>query len=94
MDISDWRKKIDRVDAEILELLNKRARFSLQIGELKKAKNLPVYCPERETEILARMAQANPGPLTTEGVRRVFERIIDESRKLEKDEVLKTKQKE
>ncbi len=92
MDIEDWRRKIDAVDLELLRLLNERARFSLAIGELKRKADLSVYCPEREAWIINRLVEKNAGPLSGEGVRRIFERIIDESRKLEKEKVRKTEE--
>lgn len=85
MDIEDWRQKIDAVDSKILQLLNQRAQYSIEIGKIKNHQDLPVYSPEREDEIMQRMVEQNSGPLDNEGVRRVFERIIDESRKVEKD---------
>ncbi len=94
MEIHDWRKKIDAIDAEILCLLNKRAECTIAIGFLKAKHHLPVYVPQRETEILNRLMSENRGPLTADGVKRIFERIIDESRKLEKDKMLKNNQKD
>ncbi len=85
MDIEDWREKIDEVDTQILELINKRSEFSIKIGEIKTDKGIPIHSPEREKIIMKRMQKANPGPLSVDGVLRIFERIIDESRKLEKD---------
>ncbi len=85
MDIEDWREKIDAVDTQILELINKRSEFSIKIGEIKTHKRIPIHSPEREKIIIKRMQQENPGPLSDDGVLRIFERIIDESRKLEKD---------
>lgn len=83
MDIEGWRRRIDEIDLEILYLLNKRAEFTSEIGKIKKQKRLPVYSPEREELIVRRMTNSNPGPLSNDGVRRIYERIIDESRKLE-----------
>jgi len=85
MDIEDLREKIDEVDTQILELLNKRSEFSIKIGEIKTDKGMPIHSPEREKIIMKKMRQENPGPLNDDGVLRIFERIIDESRKLEKD---------
>ncbi len=85
MDIENWRRKIDQVDLEILRLLNKRAQFTIEIGNIKKQRLLPFHSPEREKLIIQRILKENPGPLGSDGVRRVFERIIDESRKLEKE---------
>lgn len=85
MDIEDWRQKVDDIDLEILFLLNKRAELTIEIGKIKKEKQIPIHSPEREKLIIQRMVNANSGPLSCDGIRRVFERIIDESRKLEKD---------
>ena len=85
MDIEDWREKIDEVDTQILELINKRSKFSIKIGEIKTDKGIPIHSPEREKIIMKRMQQENPGPLSDDRVLRIFERIIDESRNLEKD---------
>jgi chorismate mutase len=90
MHIDDWRERIDRVDMKILELLNERARYSLEIGKIKQRLNLPIYVPERERLIYERLEQVNPGPLTCAAVRRLFERIIDESRRLEKERCTET----
>ena len=84
MEVSDWRIEIDDIDEKILKLLNERAVCALGIGEIKKRLNMRIHDPEREKMIMQRLTGLNQGPLTDEGVRRVFERIIDESRKLEK----------
>jgi chorismate mutase-like protein len=83
MDIDDWRIRIDEVDLKILGLLNERAGYSLAIGEIKQRRQLPIYMPEREKQIHARLERLNNGPLSNAAVRRLFERIIDESRRLE-----------
>jgi chorismate mutase-like protein len=83
MDIDDWRARIDAVDLKILDLLNERASYSLEIGEIKQQLRLPIYMPEREKQIYTRLEQINNGPLSNAAVRRLFERIIDESRRLE-----------
>ena len=70
----------------------------MEVGRIKAEMGLPIYSPEREAEILDRVARENPGPLDPTAVRRVFERIIDESRRLErvsaehKDEVTKERE--
>jgi len=85
MDIDAWRVRIDEVDLKILDLLNERANYSLEIGEIKQRLHLPIYVPEREKQIYARLEQINNGPLSNAAVRRLFERIIDESRRLESE---------
>jgi chorismate mutase len=84
MDIDDLRKEIDRLDNELLRIFNERAGLALKIGEIKKGLELPVYDPAREKRIFQRMKDANPGPLDDQAIVRLFERVIDESRRLER----------
>ena len=83
--LEDFRKDIDRVDEVIVRLLNERARVACEIGRLKKAEGVPVYQPEREKQVLAHVrAVAAEGPLGPDAIARLFERIIDEARGLER----------
>jgi chorismate mutase len=82
--IDDYRQEIDRLDRELLRIFNARAALALQIGELKKELGLPVYDPDRERRIFEAMKGANPGPLEDDAIVRLFERVIDESRRLER----------
>jgi chorismate mutase len=84
MDISDWRKLIDEVDRELVRLLNRRSEFVLELAKLKRALRMPIYEPQREEEIFRNIAEANGGPLDHGALRRVFERIIDESRAIQR----------
>lgn len=81
--IEAWRRKIDEVDAQLLKSLNQRARWVLAIGEAKARQRLPIHCPEREQEVLARLSTQNHGPLDTEAVHRIFRAILAESQRLE-----------
>ena len=83
MDIDHWRKEIDDIDAEILRLLNMRARLALKVGALKQAADLPCCDPERERSVLERLQELNPGPLDHRAVGKVFRRIIRESRRMQ-----------
>jgi len=83
-DMAEWRKRIDEIDQQVLKLLNERARCALEIGQYKKERNLPAWAPEREAEILRNVVKTNTGPLDDAAVRRLFERIIDEARSLER----------
>jgi chorismate mutase len=94
MQIDDWRGRIDELDLKILQLLNERARCSLEIGKIKQRMNLPIYMPERERIIFERLEHENNGPLTGAAVQRLFERIIDESRRLEKEQSEETTDRE
>lgn len=84
MEISDWRKKIDELDRELVRLLNERARCAAEIGKLKRQNSLPIQQPNREQEVFQKAFDANDGPLPNEAVRRIFERIVEEGRELQK----------
>ena len=84
MEISDFRDEIDRLDRELLRIFNERAALALKIGEIKKDLDLPVYDPSREKRIFDAMTAVNPGPLENDAIVRLFERVIDESRSLER----------
>lgn len=84
MTIDEIREHIDRLDSELLRIFNERASLALKIGEIKKGRDLPVYDPAREKRIFQRMASENQGPLDDQAIVRLFERVIDESRRLER----------
>jgi chorismate mutase len=84
MDIGQWRKRIDEIDTKLAELLSERSRCVIEIGKIKREHQLPVYDPEREKQIFERVTRNNRGPLEDEALRRLFERIIDESRRVER----------
>ena len=83
MDIDHWRKEIDEVDAELLRLLNIRARLALKVGALKKARSLPFCDPDRERYVLSRLQHLNSGPLDDRAIYKLFRRIIRESRRIQ-----------
>jgi chorismate mutase len=85
MEIEHWRKEIDEVDAELLRLLNIRARLALKVGALKKAQHLPFCDPDREQYVLTRLRELNTGPLDQRAVHKLFRRIIRESRRIQTD---------
>jgi chorismate mutase-like protein len=85
MTLDDLRKDIDRVDEVLVRLLNERARCVCEIGRLKKAQGLEVYQPDREKEVLRHVREiGSEGPLGSDAIARLFERIIDEARRLER----------
>lgn len=84
MSIEDWRDEIDRIDEELVRLLNARSNAAIEIGRIKREIGQPVYSPSREKEVLEHVTRINCGPLDEEGMRRLFERIIDESRRIER----------
>jgi chorismate mutase len=84
MEISDWRKKIDELDEQIVRLINQRAEAAEAIGELKRAVELPVYEPQREQAVFEHVRAVNPGPLDDAELLHVYERIIDVMRTLQR----------
>jgi chorismate mutase-like protein len=82
--LEEYRVLIDDVDRRIVELLNERTRVVEEIGRVKREAQLPIYEPKREDQVFANITSANRGPITQEGVRRIFERIIDEMRTIQK----------
>jgi len=84
LDIADIRTKINQLDDELLRIFNERAALALEIGAVKKKLNRPIYDPKREKLIFERMKENNPGPLDDAAIVRLFERVIDESRSLER----------
>ncbi len=83
-DVADWRKRIDEIDRQLVKLLNERSKCAVEIGHIKKALKVATWQPEREAEILRNVVTANDGPLDDAAIRRLFERIIDEARSLER----------
>lgn len=83
-DIEALRKQIDAIDAKLVELLNARAACAVEIGHLKESSGMPVYQPAREAEVLENVRAANTGPLDHAAMTRLFERIIDEARRIER----------
>ena len=82
--LEDLRKRIDLLDESLVKLLNARAACALEIGRLKRELKMAVYQPAREAEVLQNVERANLGPLDHAAMKRLFERIIDEARHLER----------
>ncbi len=84
MSIEDWRRRIDEIDRRLVELLNERSRCVVEIGRIKHSTGEPLYQPEREHQVLDEAVRGNPGPLPDAAIRRLFERILDEARSIER----------
>lgn len=82
--LEEYRLMIDEVDRRIVALLNERTAVVENIGRVKREAQLPVYEPKREDQVFANITSANHGPLTTQAVRGIFERIIDASRSIQR----------
>ena len=85
MDIADWRKKIDELDGQLVKLISERARAAVEIGRLKRDTNLPIYEPEREKIVFDNVQRMNPGPLPARDLVRIFERLMDVMRNIQKE---------
>jgi chorismate mutase len=84
-ELTRLRDAIDRVDEVIVRLLNQRAKYAIEIGEIKSVLGVPIYAPDREKAVLQHVHDTSDGPLHGVTVRRLFERIIDESRRVERE---------
>ncbi len=83
--LADCRAEIDEVDRELVGLLNERVLVVQRIGEIKQNSGLNVYEPNREKKVLENVLGANEGPLPNEAAVRIFERIMDEMRTIQRD---------
>jgi chorismate mutase-like protein len=82
--LEEFRVLIDNVDRRIVALLNERTQVVEEIGRVKRASDLPIYEPKREDQVFANVTQSNDGPMSSDALRRIFERIIDEMRKIQR----------
>jgi chorismate mutase len=83
-EIETLRQRIDELDEALVRLLSARAECALKIGQAKKELGLEIYQPSREADVLNHVQRLNPGPLDDGAIRRLFERVIDEARRLER----------
>lgn len=87
LDLDELRRGIDAVDQQILKLLHERVRLVMAVGEYKRERSMKVYDPDRERELLARLCKAAEPPLDADTIRRIFERLVDECRRIEQHHV-------
>lgn len=92
--LDELRLAIDAVDLRILALLSERAVVVSKIGDIKKQMTMPIYEPKREEMVFLNVLGGNPGPLSEGAVRRLFERIIDEMRTLQRERMARDTSKE
>lgn len=84
MTIDDWRRKIDEIDKQLVQLLNERSQCVVEIGRIKRGTGEALYQPDREHRVLDAAVRASHGPLPDAAIRRLFERILDEARSVER----------
>lgn len=85
--LAECRSQIDAIDLKILALLNERTRIVEEIGQIKQKLSLPIYEPKREDQVFQNVTSNNHGPLSAEALKRIFERIIDEMRSIQRDRI-------
>lgn len=85
--LAECRRQIDAVDRKLLALLNERTQIVEEIGRIKQTLSLPIYEPKREDEVFRNVTTQNQGPLSAEALKRIFERIIDEMRTVQRDKM-------
>jgi chorismate mutase len=90
--LAESRAKIDELDRQLVELLNRRTLIVEDIGRAKEASGLPIYEPAREDDVYRNVLSHNQGPLSAEALRGIYERIIDEMRSLQKIRLAKKSQ--
>ena len=83
MDLSDWRARIDTVDQILLDLINRRLEYAVEIGRIKRAHGREVRDEQREREVIEQLTTQNAGPLTAAAVADIFNRIMAEACSLE-----------
>jgi chorismate mutase len=83
------REEIDGLDRRLVALLNERTAIVEKIGEAKKEAGMAIYEPKREDDVYANIAATNQGPLTNDALQRIFERIMDEMRKVQKERMVR-----
>jgi len=82
--LEEFRVLIDALDQRLVALLNERAQVVEEIGRVTRSTDLPIYEPKREEQVFANVTGSNRGPLSLEALRRIFERIIDEMRRIQR----------
>ena len=87
--LDDWRARIDALNAQLVKLLNERARCAEQIAAFKQRAGLPVFDSRRERTVLDRVSAQNEGPLSDEALHRIFNCIMEEHRLLQENRTAK-----
>ncbi len=90
-DLVRCRERIDAIDLRLVELLNERTTIVEEIGRIKQNLTLGIYEPKREEQVFENIRQHNQGPLPPDSLQRIFERIIDEMRNIQKVKMLQNK---
>jgi chorismate mutase / prephenate dehydratase len=84
MTIPEYRKAIDKLDTQIVKLLNERTRHALEIGAIKLKAREEIYAPHRELAVLQRICRLNKGPITDEAIRAIYREVMSSALSLQK----------
>lgn len=79
-DLAECRDKIDAIDRQLLALMNERQRITLDVVRAKREARLPVLDSGREEALMRKLESINTGPLSPDGIRRIWLAIMGESR--------------
>ena len=88
-ELARCRDAIDEIDVQILSLINQRTTIVERIGAVKRRFEMAIYEPKREEQVFENVLRHNTGPLPPDAVKRVFERIIDEMRTVQRMRMLR-----
>jgi len=91
MNLEELRNQIDKIDARILKLINKRTEIAVEIGRIKLKDKKKYHVPRREKEICQRLLKKNKGPLSDELVKGIYQQIMSASLSLQKEMASKHK---
>ena len=87
MTLEDWRREIDEIDKRLVLFLNERARLAAKLVATKAAAGSPIYDSERENSVLEHVCGLNAGPFADDALKKIFRRIITETRRVEIEHV-------
>lgn len=90
VNLDELRQRLDVIDERLVTLLSQRARVIRQVADFKWQHNLPVYIPEREAAIIARLRATNPGPLSGDAIERIYRVLMEEMRNFEHEHIVST----
>ena len=82
--IEEVRNEIDRIDRELVDLINRRAECAIEVGRLKESKTASIFAPEREMQVISKVLGQNKGPLADKTISAIYREVISACRALEK----------
>ena len=88
MNLDELRQRLDAIDERLVALLSQRAEVVRQVADFKWQHHLPVYIPEREAAIIARLRATNPGPLSSDAIERIYRVLMEEMRNFEHEQIV------